>query len=285
MVGAMTETDVVELKRAKMILENPGFAMKAVNYLGKPIEKGLEALPTGVMDTVQVGLEKAADAALFSMKDIPGESKSNWFHKAAVAATGAVGGFFGLGALAIELPISTTLMLRSVADVARSHGESLEDIEVKFECLKVLALGGTSSGDDEVESAYWAVRGTLGKVVSEAAAEAASRIAVKETADAAARAATSAAAKAASEAAEQVATKTSTPVLIKLIESVAERFGVSVSEKMLAQAVPVAGAVGGAAINTMFMDHFQDMAEGHFVVRKLERQYGVEVVREKYLKI
>jgi hypothetical protein len=45
------------------------------------------------------------------------------------------------------------------------------------------------------------------------------------------------------------------------------------------------GAAGGAAINVAFMDHFQDMAEGHFTVRSLERKYGAEVVRAAYEKL
>ena len=63
---------------------------------------------------------------------------------------------------------------------------------------------------------------------------------------------------------------------------VATRFSVQVSEKAAAQAVPVIGAAGGALINTLFMSHFQDAARGHFVVRRLERLYGGEVVREAY---
>jgi len=57
----------------------------------------------------------AADAATFTMKNAPGDGSSNIFHKIAVATSGGIGGFFGLPALAIELPISTTIMLRSVA--------------------------------------------------------------------------------------------------------------------------------------------------------------------------
>ncbi|WP_087629123.1 EcsC family protein [Caballeronia telluris] len=47
---------------------------------------------------------------------------SNFWHKAASAPRGAVGGAFGLAAIAIELPISTTIMMRSIADIARSGG-------------------------------------------------------------------------------------------------------------------------------------------------------------------
>jgi hypothetical protein len=72
------------------------------------------------------------------------------------------------------------------------------------------------------------------------------------------------------------------PIMVRLIAKVAKRFGVQVTEKMAAQAIPAIGAAGGAAINTLFMDHFQEMAQGHFTVRKLERQYGVELVRKVY---
>ena len=46
---------------------------------------------------------------------------------------GAVGGAFGLPALAVELPVSLVVMLRSIADIARSEGESLRDPESKME--------------------------------------------------------------------------------------------------------------------------------------------------------
>ena len=39
------------------------------------------------------------------------------------------------------------------------------------------------------------------------------------------------------------------------------------------------GAAAGATINLMFMSHFQDVSRGHFTVRRLERQYGQDVVR------
>ena len=55
-----------------------------------------------------------------------------------------------------------------------------------------------------------------------------------------------------------------------------------VGEKIMAQGVPVVGAVGGATINLLFIDHFQDMARGHFIVRRLERSHGETEVRKRY---
>jgi hypothetical protein len=58
------------------------------------------------------------------------------------------------------------------------------------------------------------------------------------------------------------------------------RLSVVVTQKLVVQAVPVIGAVGGAAVNYAFIDHFQEVARAHFVVRKLERRYGKDIVRQ-----
>jgi hypothetical protein len=77
-------------------------------------------------------------------------------------------------------------------------------------------------------------------------------------------------------------TNASSSALTRLIAKIASRFGIAVSEKAAAQAVPIVGAVGGGLINALFMDHFQNTAEAHFNVRKLERKYGGELVRQEY---
>jgi hypothetical protein len=252
------ESDRKELQSAKNRLENPGVAAKVTNFIGAPIEKGLGLLPESwkgnIGEVTQTALMKASDAAIFTMKDLPGESSSNTWHKLGVAVSGGVGGFFGMSAIAIELPISTTIMLRSITDIARSEGESISEIEVKLACLEVFALGGDSHSDDGTESGYYAVRAAL--------------------------------AKSAADAAEFLVTKTLTdeggPVLVRFIAKIAEKFSIQITEKAAAQAVPAIGAAGGAIINTVFMDHFQDMAKGHFVVRRLERKHGEEIVQRIY---
>ena len=45
------------------------------------------------------------------------------------------------------------------------------------------------------------------------------------------------------------------------------------------------GAAGGAMINTVFIGHYQDMARGHFIVRRLEKIHGAEPVRSAYEKL
>ena len=254
----LDQADWKDLKRARALLENPGIAAKITNALGMPIEKGFKLLPGNwkekVGEITQAALNKAVHAAVNTMKDVPGEGSSDMLHKIAVAATGGIGGFFGLPALAAELPISTAIMLRSIADIARSEGESISGIDSKMACLEVFALGGTSRKDDASETGYFAVRAALAQSITDAARHIA----------------------------ERGLAGRGSPALLRLIVQIAERFGIQVSEKAAAQAVPAIGAAGGALINTLFIDHFQDRARGHFIVRRLERKYGTEIVRSAF---
>ncbi|MBN1416104.1 MAG: EcsC family protein [Bacteroidales bacterium] len=254
----ISETDRKELQLAKRLLENPGIAIKIANIIGMPIEIGMDKLPENwnkkIGDITQKALLKASEAAIFTIKDIPGEASSNAWHKLGVAVSGGVSGFFGFAALAIELPVSTTIMLRSIAEIARSQGESVKNAETKLACLEVFALGGKNKSDESAESGYYAIRALLARSMAEAAKFVTERGIAEEGA----------------------------PLLVKLIAKISQRFGIQITERVAAQAIPAIGAAGGALINTIFIDHFQDMAKGHFIVRKLERIYGRETIRKIY---
>ncbi len=250
--------DQEALRYAKALLENPGLAAKITGLIGMPIEKALQLLPGKwaqvVNEATRKSLETALQAALLTIDDKPQANSWEFLHKLAVAATGAGGGAFGLLGLPLELPLSTTIMLRSIADIARNEGERLRTPDAKLACLEVFALGGPSKSDDASESAYFLMRAALAKSVSEAAGYIAQRGLVEEGA----------------------------PAIVRLIGQLAMRFGVNVSEKVAAQAVPVIGAAGGVVINVLFIDHFQEMARGHFIVRRLERTYDPQLVRAEY---
>jgi len=94
--------------------------------------------------------------------------------------TGFTGGLFGAVSLPIELPLTTTLMLRSIADIAGHHGEDLTKLEGR-------------------------------------------------AAD---------------------------------------------------TAVPIPGAIRGATLNVLFMEHFEKVANGHFALRQLEREHGWAAIIE-----
>ena len=119
------------------------------------------------------------------------------------------------------------------------------------------ALGGRSRGDNAAETAYYAVRAALTRTLSEAAEFIAQRGVVEE----------------------------GTPIVIRVMANLASRFGVIVTDKMAAEMIPILGAVGGASINLLFISHFQSAARGHFIVRRLERKYGEELVKKEYEKV
>src|SRR5215469_13381617 len=120
------QRDLRDLRTAKELLESPSFTIRLSNLIGTPVEAAMGLLPKGVLDKVN----KVANAALFRALEVAVATTSrrakvqpsNRLHKALVGASGGIGGIFGLGALAIELPISTTIMLRSIAEIARSEG-------------------------------------------------------------------------------------------------------------------------------------------------------------------
>ena len=49
--------------------------------------------------------------------------------------------------------------------------------------------------------------------------------------------------------------------------------------------VPIAGAISGGLLNLVFMQHFQDVARGHFILRRLERKYKPDIVRKEYERV
>ncbi len=252
------ESDLQDLETAAGLLENPGFIARVSGVVGMPIEYVLDKLPRAAGDkitkTVQKSLRAAVKAATLTLDTRRRGRPWRRSHTVAVGLSGGVGGVFGLAALPIELPITTTIILRSIADIARSEGEDLTTPEAKMACLEVFAMGGPSQKDDATESGYFAVRAALARAVSEAAKYIAGRTVVEDGA----------------------------PVIVRLLAQIAARFNAVVGEKIVAQGVPVIGALGGATINVLFIDHFQDMARGHFIVRRLERSYGEDEVRVKY---
>ena len=254
----LSARDRRDLERARRLLEDPSFAARLVSVVGSPIETGLARLPQPValrvQDATRRALRSALEVAVRGIDRDPARGPANLFHRAATGISGAAGGAMGWTALPVELPITTTLMLRTIADIARSQGEDLDEVETRLACLSVFALGGRSEADDGTETGYFAVRAVLARQVAEAARVVAAR----------------------------GLAETEAPAIVRLLATIAARFGVVVSEKAAAQLVPVVGAIGGATVNVVFTEHFQKIATGHFTVRRLERTHGPELVRRAY---
>lgn len=268
-VAALSPAESDDLRRAVTQLESPSIVVRMANLVGSPVEGLIKRLPRTVASrvhrAVEAALSKAAETALWTMDNAPGKPASTRLHKLAAAGTGAVGGAFGFGGLFVELPVTTAMMMRSVADVARSEGFDLRDFATKQACLEVFAFGGNTARDDAGDVGYYAVRSFTTDAM---------RHLSKELAQVAAKnggvlgpAATS---------------KQAAKWLASAIEKIAARFGVVVTEKFAAQAVPVIGALSGAALNAMFVDYYQDVARGHFIVKRLEAKYGAARIEALY---
>lgn len=262
----MTPEDRVALDEAYRQLENPSLAIRLSSAVGMPVEAVTRELgkraPAAVVETVSKSSQKALEFVLqTSMRSVKEEAQAKArprLHTAAAMTTGAVAGFFGIETLIVELPVTTGIMFRSIADIARAEGESPQDPETLINCMQVFAFGSRASdSDDAAETSYYGVRVALSKAVTDAM----QYVAAHGMGSA------------------------SAPALVRLISSLASRFGLVVTQKAMAQTIPIIGAVGGGLVNTIFISHFQDMARGHFAIRRLERKYGVQAVQEAYIQL
>jgi EcsC protein family len=253
-----TASDLQDLRFAKTKLETHNLVAQIADLVSKPTQALLKRLPKQwnamIGKATQSALFKGLEFVILTMGNTQPKQSRDRLHKVLVTTSGMIGGAAGLTSSLIELPVSTCLVLRSIADIARSEGHDIARPEIKLACLEVLALSGKSDTDEVLGEGYWAVRGFLAKSVSEAAAYITEKGLVEEGA----------------------------PPLAKLIAKIAARFSTVVTEELAAKAVPVVGAVAGGTINLLFMQHFQAMATGHFIVKRLEAKYGTERVERMY---
>ena len=255
---ALGAADRAELARAVDALEHVSLAVRLAGLIGRPIDIVTHLVPERARALAARATTMALRAALHvAIKGAAARKgpASNARHRVIAMAAGAAGGALGFASLPIELPASTIVMLRAIADIARENGEDMRAPETALACLEVFALGGQrGESGDNLDSSYFAARAVLARSVSEAARYIAQKGLVDEAA----------------------------PALVRLVALIAQRFGVVVTQKVAAQSIPILGALGGAAVNYAFIDHFQSIARAHFAVRRLERLRGPEIVRSEY---
>lgn len=283
------EVELAYLAEAAAYLERPGFLVRLTNRFGRPAEALIKRLPGPasrlVMRSTDKALLAALRAALFSLPrdhiDVGDQPvrvlhattfQSGSLHSGATYVTGFTGGMLGVAALPVELPVTTTIMLRSIADIARRMGADLGDEATRLECLAVFGLGSggpageelrasLTSGPNGIETGYYAVRSGLTSA-SRAAASWAATTTPQQAADA--------------------LLKGKSAAVSRLISAIASRFSIVVSQKTVLQLLPVLGAATGTAANLAFIDHFNQVARYHFGMRLLEERHGASVVRNAY---
>ncbi|MCX7376903.1 MAG: EcsC family protein [Alphaproteobacteria bacterium] len=209
------------------LTELAGNAMGAAGSSASDIIKdkfGID-VTSKAQDIAESALKQVLETSTTGMDLENTQEKWGWFHKLLATASGAGAGFIGAPGLLFDLPVTTGIIMRSIAEIARSNpGENLDSEDTKRACIEVFAFGGPENNDDEADAGYWAVRTGLNHIAIE-----------------------------------------------MLIKTVAARFSIVITEKILAQIVPIAGMFAGGALNYAFIGYYQQMARVHFAIRKVER--------------
>lgn len=207
-----------------------GVGLQVLNLVGTQAENLLERLPDGV----KAQLESATERALAIALDAAGQSRRRvgdapgWLNRAVTTAMGAAGGFGGLPSALAELPVTTTVLFRTIQGIAAEYGYDPDDPGIRAECLSVFAAAGPLEHDDGANMAFLSARVTLtGATVH------------------------------------------------GLIARVAPRLATVLGQKLAAQAVPVVGAVAGAATNYAYTSYYQEMAHVHFGLKQLADRHEI----------
>lgn len=269
---AINNEDIAQIKHAKARMEQLSWLLQGINKIGGTLETGLAQLPKKQQQWLQTAVENTLRVVVKSnlatmQKGVAFKKPSNKTYKALVTTTGATSGFFGAATgigtvvFASELTITTKFMMRSIIDIARSEGEDITSIDTQLACLQVFTLGGKAKDDDALETSYYTTKIALSSAVKGASNYIAQHGAARGL---------------------QSLLKSSSNPVMRLIAVVASRYSIQVSEKFIAQAIPVVGAVGGGSLNFLFLNHFQSIAKAHFTIRKLERKYSEDLVRDVY---
>ncbi|MEQ1879216.1 MAG: EcsC family protein [Bdellovibrionia bacterium] len=271
----LSETEMAFLSDAKVFLENESLTMRIANTVGKPMVWAQEMLPDRISKSVQKVVDKSLKGALeVALKTVEKSQNQNWddaihgsnksriLHSTMTGLAGGLGGFFGEVGLVFELPITTALMMRNIANIASEFGFCKSNPATPLECLYVFTLGSKKSkSDDDLDSAYFSTRYALSTAMKQGAeflAKNSARVVL-----------------------DNINAGTA-PTILNFINKVATYFEVVVTEKMLAEALPVVGSVGGAAVNIAFTEHFGRAAKYHFGMLGLEQKYGRNLVEELY---
>lgn len=212
---------------ARRYTQADGLGLQVLNFVGDQAEAQVSRLPQQVRDRLEsstLSALKVAMRAAQASRDVSG-SGTPWLDRAAATLSGAAGGLGGVPSALMELPVTTTLLLRSIQNVAVEHGFDPKDPSVEADCLLVLAADGPLAGhgpDDGVDLGFFTARAA----VSGAAINA-------------------------------------------IMARVAPKLAAALGQKLAAQAVPVLGAMAGAATNYAYVSYYQELAHVLFRLRRL----------------
>lgn len=175
--GGLSADQRARLEEAASILVGArGLMIRIVDFVGASLSQlgtraagiALQTLGTQVETKIQgivhEALWRAYGAATAGLNPNGGREPWDWLNKAVVSASGAASGFLGLPGLAFDLPLTTGMIIRSLAEIARANGEDIASDSCRRACLEIFALGGPEIEDDSAEIGYWSTRAALSQL-------------------------------------------------------------------------------------------------------------------------
>ncbi|WP_313136902.1 EcsC family protein [Paracoccus jeotgali] len=149
---------------ARRYVEARGVGMEILDRIGGGGEQLVQKLPSYLRKPIESAVAgamrrtfKLASASRGAVRD-----RGDWFNRLGTTAVGAVGGAAGLTGALIELPLTVTILLRAILEIAEEHGLDTNSDEIQTEALRIFASGGPLTDDDGTDTAFVAARLAVG---------------------------------------------------------------------------------------------------------------------------
>lgn len=157
------ETDKRLAQLARRYTNASGVGIQLLNLIGGQAEEMLDQLPSHVRDVLGARTEDALRLAMRVAHGSRGivDGQAGWMNRALTTAMGAAGGLGGLPTALAELPVTTTVLLRAIQDVAVEHGFDPAEDGVQYDCVQVFAAAGPLDHDDGADLAFLGARVTV----------------------------------------------------------------------------------------------------------------------------
>ena len=180
--SGFNQDELDELKSvAALYIESGGLIIKLASWVGAKADDLIHKVPANwqhlIEEATDLALKESYRLAFATQPDQENQSLLNkalsWaqgetWHRFATSVAGAAGGLGGISTTLIDLPVTTTLILRSIQQIATGYGEDLNDEAVRAQCLAVFGFGGPLTEDDDAETGLFASRLALsGKATAE----------------------------------------------------------------------------------------------------------------------
>lgn len=147
-------------KLARRYLDASGLGMEILSAIGGSAQGLIDRLPGFIKsrldDIALAALNRAFRVATRSRSYV--RDRGDWFNRLASTVSGAAGGVAGLPGAIVELPVTVTMLLRAILEIAEEHGLDPDSDEVRVEALRVFASAGPMAEDDGTDLGLLAAR-------------------------------------------------------------------------------------------------------------------------------